>query len=247
VDRRFGSEIAGGVHAIGAPRHGMSKGGFSRAYLLEDGDDLTLIDTGWDDDGYMITRYLASIGRSPSEIAHIALTHAHRSHLGGLATLAALSDAEVSCHATEAPIVERREKARPIRLWPLLPLRLYVFRVISWLPILEHQACRVDRHLDDGSKVGKLTIAIHTPGHTPGHVAFRYRDSVLLVGDAVATWPRRLSAGWPGFNLDEGEYRRSLRKLVELRPQVVCPGHGDPLVDDVPRRLAKLVTPSATG
>jgi glyoxylase-like metal-dependent hydrolase (beta-lactamase superfamily II) len=235
----FGAPIAPGVHVIGPTKRGAGKGGYSRCYLFEDGDELTLVDTGWDDDAHMVLKYLASVGRSPVEIEHIALTHAHRSHLGGLATLAELSRAEVSCHAAEADIVEGKERARPIRLWPLRPLVLMPFRIVSHLPIAGHRPCRVhDRSLVEGSEVGPLSV-LHTPGHTPGHLAFLYDDSVLVVGDAIATWPE-FGPGWPGFNLDEEQYRESLERLVELEPQVVGPGHGDPIVEDTANRVRAL-------
>ena len=81
---------------------------------------------------------------------------------------------------------------------------------------------------------------IHTPGHTPGHLVFSYRDSALAVGDAVATWPK-FGPGWPGFNQDERQYRQSLRRVVELEPDVVCPGHGDAITEDTAVRLRTLI------
>jgi glyoxylase-like metal-dependent hydrolase (beta-lactamase superfamily II) len=139
----------------------------------------------------------------------------------------------------EVPVIEGRRRAHPVRLLPLLPLRLIPFRIVSWLPLYKHEPCAVTRHIDGGSRVGPLEV-IATPGHTPGHLAFRYRDSVLVVGDAVATWPM-FAAGWPGFNLDNAEYRRSLVKLVRLAPDVVCPGHGDAVVEDTAARLRTLI------
>jgi glyoxylase-like metal-dependent hydrolase (beta-lactamase superfamily II) len=215
----------------------MTKGGYSRAYLFEDDDELTLVDTGWDTDAHIILEYLASIDRSPTEIRHIALTHAHRSHLGGLATLAALSGAKVWCHETEAPIIRGDARAHPINLWPPLPVRLVPFRILSWLNLPKHQPWRELTYVGD-REIGPLTV-IHTPGHTPGHLAFVYRGSVLAAGDAVATWPR-LGPGWPGFNLDERLYRASLWKLVQMAPQVVGPGHGDAIVAGAPELLLRL-------
>ena len=143
----IGAEIAPGVHFVGVRRRGLTNGGYSRVYVFEHGNYLTVVDTGWDEDAHLVFSYLASIGRSPADIRHIAITHAHRSHLGGLATLARVSGAEVACHASEAPIVEGKLKAHPIKLWPPAPVQLIPFRIISWLPILEHVPCKVDRLL----------------------------------------------------------------------------------------------------
>jgi glyoxylase-like metal-dependent hydrolase (beta-lactamase superfamily II) len=237
----FGAQIAPGAHMIGPARRALRKGGYSRCYLFEDDDgSLTLVDTGWDGDAGFILRYLDDIGRSPGEIATIALTHSHRSHLGGLATVAELSRARVRAHVAEAPIIEGRKKSHPIRLWPPFPLRLIPFRIISWLPIFKHKPWAVDPdHLVEGSVVGPLTV-LHTPGHTPGHLVFRYNGSVLVVGDAVATWPT-FGPGWPGFNRDEREYRRSLFRVAKSRPGVVGPGHGDAITEQTADRLDTLV------
>jgi glyoxylase-like metal-dependent hydrolase (beta-lactamase superfamily II) len=146
----------------------------------------------------------------------------------------------VSCHATEAPIVEGTQRAHPINLWPPLPLVLMPFRIASWLPVAPHTPWPVKRYIDEGETVGPLDV-LHTPGHTPGHLAFLYRDSLLVAGDAIATWPK-FGPGWPGFNLDEEQYRESLERLVDLEPQIVGPGHGDPIVEDTPNRIRTLST-----
>jgi glyoxylase-like metal-dependent hydrolase (beta-lactamase superfamily II) len=242
VDSMFGRELALGAHQIGPTRRAIFQGGYSRSYLFEGNNGrLTLVDTGWDTKAKTILRYLDDIGRSPAEIEYIALTHSHRSHLGGLARIAQLSNATVRCHASEARIIEGRRRAHPIRLWPPFPVRLYLFRIISHLPILAHKPWPVDHAnpLVECSRIGPL-IVLHTPGHTPGHLAFSYRNSLLVVGDAVATWPT-FSAGWPGFNLDEPKYRCSLVRLVEREPEIVCPGHGDAISENAAERVRRLV------
>jgi glyoxylase-like metal-dependent hydrolase (beta-lactamase superfamily II) len=241
----FGRKLAAGAHQIGPSRRALGQGGYSRSYLFEDKNGrLTLVDTGWDKGARTILRYLDDIGRSPQEIEYIALTHSHRSHLGGLARLVQLSGAKVRCHADEAAVIEGRRRSHPIRLWPPFPVRLYLFRIISHLPIMKHVPCEVDKdhplgeHCDEHCRVGPLTV-LHTPGHTPGHLAFSYGNT-LVVGDSVATWPWFMP-GWPGFNLNEAQYRQSLKRLVGLSPEIVCPGHGDAIVENTAERLRGLV------
>ena len=60
-----GYEIEDGLHTIGPTTRGIRQGGYSRAYLFEDGDHLTLVDTLFDDDAHMIVEYLWTSGAHP--------------------------------------------------------------------------------------------------------------------------------------------------------------------------------------
>lgn len=215
-----------------------SKGGYSRAYLFEDGDRLTLVDALFDPDARQIIDYMWSIGRAPAELTDIVVTHSHRSHIGGLATLKRISGARVWCHASEVAIVEGRQSAAPVALWPLRPLVLYPFRVMSYLPYKPHVPCKVDCRAEEGEQIGSLKV-IHAPGHTPGNLALLWKERVLVVADVILTWPT-FAAGWPGFNTDEPLFRRSLQRLVDLKPEIVCVAHGDPICDNAAQRLSTL-------
>jgi len=218
-------QIADGVHSFG-----QTKGGRVHAYLFEHGKELTLVDTLFDADAAVVLEGIRAIGRSPSDLEHIALTHAHRSHLGGLATLKRLSGAVVYAHEWEADIIAGERLAQPVSMWPRGSLSTYPMRIGLALGRPKHPPCPVDRGLDEGDQVGPLR-ALHIPGHTPGCVAFHCEErDVLVVGDAVATWPR-LDAGWPGFNLNQGQYRDSLRRLAQVEADVIAVGHGEPLTE----------------
>jgi len=92
---------------------------------------------------------------------------------------------------------------------------------------------------------------LHTPGHTPGHVSFfRPADQTLLVGDAFCTtrpesfFDAAVSQhpelhGPPSyFTSDFAAAARSIRRLADLKPRIVAPGHGKPLAGhDVERKL----------
>ncbi len=89
----------------------------------------------------------------------------------------------------------------------------------------------VDRLIVDGDAVGPLRV-MATPGHAPDHLAFLLDDAVFS-GDAV------LGAGSVFIFPDPGAlagYLDALERLLELRAQVLAPGHG-PLVLDVGERL----------
>jgi glyoxylase-like metal-dependent hydrolase (beta-lactamase superfamily II) len=226
--------IAEGAYSIG-----QTKGGRSHAYLFEHGNELTLVDTLFDADAEPVLECIRAIGRTPSDLKQIALTHGHRSHLGGLAKLKRLSGALIYAHEWEADIIAGERVAQPISLLPTGPLSLIPMRIGLALGRPKHAPCPVDRSLAEGDQVGPLRV-LHIPGHTPGSLAFHFEQrDVLVVGDAVATWPR-LDAGWPGFNLNEGQYRESLTRLAQVEAEVVAVGHGEPLTEGAAERVHEL-------
>lgn len=237
-------EIAKGVHRIGPTRKGWKLGGYAQCYLIDDGSGgLVLVDAGYEHDGHRILEYLWRIGRTPADITDLALTHAHRSHLGAVAALKRLNPRmTIHAHAWEADIVAGHRMAQPMPFRPLRPLTIYPMRIGSLINYDAHRGCPVDKllHDVDGQRIGPLEV-IQTQGHTPGSVSFLWRErGVLAVGDAVATWPK-LDAGWPGFNLDEARYQRSLQKIVSLEPEIVLTGHGLPVTENTTQKLESLL------
>lgn len=238
-------EIAPGVHRIGPTKKGWLLGGYAQCYLIDDGSgDLVLVDAAYEHDAQRIVSYLWSIGRTPRDIKDLALTHAHRSHLGGVAALKRLHpELRIHIHWWEADICAGQRMAQPMPFRPLRPLTIYPMRFGALINYDKPFGCPPTHLLNDDEdqpKIGPLEI-IPTQGHTPGSVSFYWRErGVVAVGDAVATWPK-LDAGWPGFNLDEPRYRRSLRKIAELEPQVILTGHGQPVTEDATRKLKTLI------
>ena len=232
------TQIAPGIHALGDEKRGQV-----RAFLVEDEKtkDLTLIDTLSEEHPFHILAAIRSLGRSISDLKRIWVTHAHYSHLVGLAALKELSGARVGAHKWEVDIVERKREAQRVPILPRPPLGAYIpFQLGLALGIGKHRRCKVDDILAAGHESGGLTV-YHTPGHTPGHLAFwSKRHHVLLAGDAIVTWPY-LAAGWDSFSLNEDERWDSFRQMVGLDPKVVGVGHGDPIKDDVAGKLSYLL------
>jgi len=231
-------ELAPGVHSIG-----QEKGGQVRCFLLDDAGALTLIDTLWDVDAHRILDEIKRIGRTLTDLKHVVLTHGHRSHLGGLATLKRMSRALVYCHAWEADIVQGERRAQPVPILPMRPLgayyRVYPLQLGAALGLGRHPPCPVDRALDDGDEVGPVHV-VHAPGHTPGHLAFYWpQRRIVFAGDAAVTYPI-FSPGWPAFVLNRKQAHASLHRMAQLEPEVVAVGHGDAIVKDATERLHEL-------
>jgi glyoxylase-like metal-dependent hydrolase (beta-lactamase superfamily II) len=221
-------QISPGFHSLGD-----KSGGYVRAFLIDDGQGLTLIDTLLDKNGSLVLEELKAMGKKPQDITRIILTHAHQSHLGGLAALKAASGARVYAHDWEAEIIEGKKKVQvppTTTLFPQKPLKAYPLQIAFVLGLGMPAPCPVDESLKDGDHVGPLTV-MHAPGHTPGSMAFYWPEKrALIAGDIVVTWPE-LALGWPAITLDNKQNRESVGKLCDMvAAEVLCVGHGQPVV-----------------
>src|SRR5215207_9617947 len=136
--------------------HRICRFGIVNAYLVEEEDGLTLIDTMLPRSAKPVLAAARELGRP---IARIALTHAHGDHVGSLDALREqLPQAEVLISGRDARFL-RGEKE-------LLPGESGKLR--GSYPEVK---TRPTRELAPGDRVGSLEV-IAAPGHTPGHVAF---------------------------------------------------------------------------
>ena len=155
------------------PIHRITRFGLVNAYLVEEDDGLTLIDT-------MLPRsqkkILAAAEALGAPIRRIALTHAHHDHIGCLDALdAALPDAEVLISARDARLLAKDKSLDPGE--PQDKLRGSV----------PGASTTPTRTFAPGDTVGSLEVHA-APGHTPGQVAFLdTRDRTLYCADAYST------------------------------------------------------------
>ncbi|MEO6043524.1 MAG: MBL fold metallo-hydrolase, partial [Tepidiformaceae bacterium] len=123
----------------------------SRAYLVVDGNDITLIDTGNQGSGPRILRAVEEIGRSPHDIKTIVITHYHLDHVGGLPELQDWLPARTGVHLADARHVESEAPLPNPFTHPLLA------RICEpYLLRNDPGAARVDVYLSDGDELPAL-------------------------------------------------------------------------------------------
>jgi glyoxylase-like metal-dependent hydrolase (beta-lactamase superfamily II) len=91
--------------------------------------------------------------------------------------------------------------------------------------------------LQDGDLVragDELLLTLHTPGHSPDHLAFWHEpNATIFTGDLVVQGSSVMIHWSRGGDL--GEYLASLERLLSLQPRRLLPAHG-PAIDD-PRTI----------
>ncbi|HEU4759640.1 MAG TPA: MBL fold metallo-hydrolase, partial [Dehalococcoidia bacterium] len=189
------------------------------------------IDSGLPNRKATILGALNRMGRRPEDLKHIAITHHHVDHTGSLAALAGASGAAVYVHPADAPIV-RGDRPVPGPN-PRSILGKIVHPLIGLPPLRSMYTlspARVDREVQDGEELpvaGGLK-AVHTPGHTAGHLSYLMpgHDGVLFAGDAAGNLFGRLGPPLGMYTEDMAQAKQSLSKLAALEFDTACFGHG---------------------
>ena len=206
----------------------------ARVTVLAQGAELMLVDAGLLGSSHAIAQGLAELGRSPSQIQQVVITHAHPDHSGGLAELVSGTDAAVAAHSLEADIIEGMAPAPN-------PLRWKVVGAVSWsvLSKLMGNSVPVVHRVEDGEPLTCQTDVrvVHLPGHTPGSIGLHLpRERVVIVGDALQyKLGRKLYPPAPGVTQHADEALRSLEKLLDLDFDTICFSHF-PAMRNQPRK-----------
>ena len=207
-------QVADGVWQLsGFPPHAIN------VYLVED----VLVDAGTRQAGRRILRQLKGVDVS----AH-AITHAHPDHQGSSKEVCETLGIPFWVGEQDADAAERPELIAERQ--PDHPVAQFFARTLSG------PGRRVDRKLREGDEVAGFT-ALHTPGHSAGHMIFwRESDRVLVAGDVVGsqhflTGIRGMHEPPPFLSPDPARNRDSARRLAALEPALTLFGHGPPLRD----------------
>ncbi len=209
--------------------------GFANAFLIEGDDGLALIDAGYPHKETAVFEAIRRLGRSPDQLKHLVLTHAHPDHIGSAAAIVRKTGARTYMHPLDIPIAESGGPFRPMTPAPGLlgPVLCKLF----FHPEERLDPVAIDQPLTPGdtlSVAGGFDV-IHVPGHCAGQVALLWRPGRMLFAADVCT--NIIGLGDPiGFeNLEEG--RASQCKLASLSFDAAGFGHGKPITRSASTRF----------
>jgi glyoxylase-like metal-dependent hydrolase (beta-lactamase superfamily II) len=232
------------------------------------GGGLVLLDTGWAADSAWtaLVAGLSSIGAALTDVRGVLVSHMHLDHSGLAGRVREASGAWIAMHPADTAIIANATRRDPA---------FAVAREAGFLVALgasaEEAAAAVgpaegyrgfsgiavpDRELADGELAdvpGWRLRAVHTPGHTPGHVCFVDELSQrLFAGDHILP---RITPNISVHAVEQGnplfEYLKSLAKVRDLDVDEIMPAHewrfrglaerADGIAAHHERRLAELL------
>lgn len=185
-------------------------------------------------------RVLIDVGMGAENLAPVKemgidlliLTHCHIDHR---LTRNEIFDVPVWCHESEAIYLNYREyfftsmglKRSGLDLNGLFDFAHGMFET------------EIDHRLTDGERIelGGLTLeTIHTPGHTPGHVAFFIPEHDLLFSGDIDLTP---FGPFYGHDFaDISDFLFSIDRLKQVPAKMVVSGHAGPFDNNFPERFS---------
>ena len=200
---------------------------YVNVYLVQD-DGLVLVDAGLPWSGSRIRAEIEEAGFGPAAVERVLLTHYDLDHVGALASLP--GEPEIYAGEPDADFVAGTRRPG---FGTLKRGSQQLGAIVTRPPASPVTA------VADGEQIGGFT-AIHSPGHTPGHVVYasEARD-VAFLGDLVMSDGKSLSPP-PWYLNDDGDtLADSIERVgAELPPvSLLAPGHGAPLRGDPTRML----------
>ncbi len=212
------------------------------AYAFGTGPGLVLIDAGWgsEQSWRSLLTGLESIGAGIADVRGVLLTHLHYDHVGLAGRIRQASGAWIAMHPADRAVLARTDYRRAELA---VALEAEFLRDLGASPAEAAAAvgtaaewekyatmALADRLLTDGELAdvpGWKLRAVHTPGHTPGHLCFvDERSRRLFSGDHML--PRitpniSVQRATPPDPL--GDYLDSLARTRDLDVDEVLPAH----------------------
>ncbi|MHA1974642.1 MAG: MBL fold metallo-hydrolase [Candidatus Hodarchaeales archaeon] len=181
-------------------------------YLVNDGENAVLIDTGIGSKKSTQVIY-SNIKKiiSPDKIHYILVTHSHIDHVGGLKTFKEkIPGAKIIAHSYAAKIIEKGDNIKSAAHWYQTKLH-----PVSIDITIEHDT--------EFNILREKFWVYHTPGHTPGSVIGLIelagtKDKVLFGQDIHGPFMDE-------WGSDITQWRQSMDKILQLEPTILCEGH----------------------
>ena len=199
-------EISNNIYVVGSSE--LTDPRDCAVYLIDLGE-LVLVDAGAGPSASQIVRNIERVGKDPSKLSTVILTHCHVDHSGGAALFQKRFRARIVMHDQDAEAVEKGDTRMTAAQWYNLPFA----------------PTPVSVRLSGEEQVlvfGSRSIAwLHTPGHTPGSISL-YLD---LGGERFLFGQDIHGPFHADFGSNLVAWRTSMHRLLALKADVLCEGH----------------------
>jgi glyoxylase-like metal-dependent hydrolase (beta-lactamase superfamily II) len=236
------TEFGSGVHLFIPPPARVA--GWRRSgniVFLNNSDELYIIDSGGPSARSLLTAITNELVLDDLKPVNCIHTHGHIDHMAGAGELQKRFNAEVWASETAVPFVEKQS---PIHLdlerdsfvvsfRELFTAPIWFVRAAMWVALGRTQPLTSVKPIEKSSNIGETGFRpVELPGHHQGHTGFYSEDEgILIVGDLID--PRhKMKPILTSPSSDFSGMKTSLETVLRIAPEILLPGHGEPIVGE---------------
>lgn len=192
----------------------MNTGGVAMTNCFLIADDQTGEAALFDAPDHTVASLLDQVATRQWKLIGLWLTHGHFDHFADHALVRKrFPNAKILIHALDEPKTRHPE------------IQTHMFQLPFVIPPLQ-----ADGQFQDGQqlRIGSIRVdVIHTPGHSPGHVAFSFPTERVLVGGDLIIGGSIGRTDLPDSR--HADLENSIRRVMQLPPETkLLGGHGPP-------------------
>ncbi len=207
--------------------------GHAACYLVEDGGELAIIDTGTPHSLPQILDAISAMGATPAQVRYVIPTHVHLDHAGGAGQLMqACPQATLIVHPRGQPhmVDPSKLQAGATAVYGEQAFR----RDFGELRAIPEQRTLAAADLQNFALGGRTLQFLHTPGHANHHgCVFDQHSGYLYTGDTFGLGYREfrhergplLVATTTPVAFDPDAWFDSLDHMMALKPEACCLTH----------------------
>jgi glyoxylase-like metal-dependent hydrolase (beta-lactamase superfamily II) len=216
-------EIAPNIYYL--PGENKSRFPYCACLYIKGRDKRVLIDAG------MGSKNIPPVKKSGIDL--LILTHCHIDHR---LTRTEIPDVPLWCHEKEEKYLQDKD-----RFFTAMGLKRSGLELDELFSFAQGRfGVEIEQRLIDGDRIdlGGITLeTIHTPGHTPGHIAFFIPEHKLLFSGDID-----LTAFGPFYGhdfADIGDFLSSIQRLSQVEARIVISGHAGPFNSNLSERFTE--------
>ena len=226
-------KIKENIYILELPNINPQSKDFVYPTVIKDGNNLTLIDTGYPGQIEYIKSELEKDGLNINNIKTIILTHHDIDHMGNVKSiLNLLADIEVITFEDEAGYINGSKIANKVELMEKMLDKMdergkQFYNMFK--SFYENNKVKVSKTVKSGDVInkGESIKVIATPGHTSGHMCL-YIDKykLLIAGDLLVLNDGNITTTSKELNYDNDMYLQSVNKIKNLELETIICFHG---------------------
>ena len=226
-------KIKENIYILELPNINPQSKDFVYPTVIKDGNNLTLIDTGYPGQIEYIKSELEKDGLDINNIKTIILTHHDIDHMGNVKPiLNLLPDIEVITFEDEEGYINGSKTANKVEIMEKMLDKMdergkQFYNMFK--SFYENNKIKVSKTVKNGDVInkGESMKVIATPGHTAGHMCL-YIDKykLLIAGDLLVLNDGNITTTSKELNYDNDMYLQSVNKIKSLELETIICFHG---------------------